>query len=119
MQFIMKHFPFLFLFIFLSSCVKEEKDNDFNDYYLKGFSFQENNISDSAFYYYNKAKLSCNSNQETRMVFIILKIAQLQEKLGDISGSEETATEALKYFKDCDSISYIYSIYNCLGINYE
>ncbi len=119
MKFVMKHFPFLFLFIFLFSCVDKEKENKFSNYYLKGFFFQENNVPDSAFFYFNKAKLSCKPEEANRMVFIILKTAQLQEKLGDVSGSVDVATESFKFFKNCDSISYIYAIYNCLGIDYE
>ncbi|WP_159778077.1 tetratricopeptide repeat-containing sensor histidine kinase [Flavobacterium sp. 9AF] len=115
----MKHFPFLFLILFLISCVDNEKDKEFSDSYTKGALFENKNMPDSAFFYFNKAKLSCKPNEGTRLVFIILKTAQLQEKLGDIAGSIETATESFQYFNKCDSISYIYSIYNCLGIDYE
>lgn len=119
MKFVMKHFPFLFILVFLFSCNKKFEDNGFKDYYSKATFFEKDNKVDSAFYYFNQAKSSCNSDQATRMVFIVLKIAQLQERLGDFSGSEATATEAFDYFPQCDSISYIYAIYNSLGISYE
>uniref|UniRef100_UPI0040477BEF tetratricopeptide repeat-containing sensor histidine kinase n=1 Tax=Flavobacterium sp. TaxID=239 RepID=UPI0040477BEF len=119
MKFIMKHFPFLFVILLFYSCNKEIEVDNYKKLYSKAVNFEDNNNIDSAYFYYHQARLSCKPHEVNRIIYTLLIISQLQERQGDFTASEETVTEALKYSKDCDSISYVYSIYNCLGINYE
>ncbi|MCO6175361.1 hypothetical protein NHF50_09930 [Flavobacterium sp. NRK F10] len=113
----MKYFPFLIVFFLLISCSPKNQNKLLDSYIGKAKVFNKENKIDSAFYYFERAKeLSYLQENTCYIVYILMKEVQLQKMVGDFSSSEETATEAIKYFEDCDSLSYKNEIYNCLGI---
>lgn len=120
MKHIVNHFPILFLFIQLSfiSC---EKKNDYtvNEKHFenrdKALSFENQHLYDSAYFYYNKAKIFTEKNND-HYAFILLKTAQIQQIIGDYYGSEETITEALSNY---NGTSYLPYFYNLLAISYH
>ena len=123
MKFIMKHFPFLFLLVFLFSC-DDEKDvlvvDNYKEFLDKATFYRDSNVNlDSAYFYFNKAKLSCNKNQADRIVFLLAEMAKIQKIKGDYSGCETTATEAFDYFSKVKNPDFIYSIYSVLGTSYQ
>lgn len=123
MKFIMKHFPFLFLLVVLFSCNSKEDKNIVNNYKEslgKAITYRDTIVNlDSAYYYFNKAKLTCNEKQADRIVYLLAEMAKIQKIRGDYSGSEATATEAFDYFNSVKDSAYIYSIYSTLGTSYQ
>lgn len=49
----------------------------------------------------------------------MLEMANAQARSGDVTGSQETATEALRYLNENSDSSYISASYNLLGMAYE
>ncbi|MBW3518191.1 hypothetical protein [Flavobacterium sp. NKUCC04_CG] len=87
-------------------------------YQNKADSFAQQNLNDSAYYYY------LQSNSELLLIkdfanltYNSIKISEIQFLSGDVIGSEETCTEALKYAPK-DNVSYIIALYNNFGRNY-
>jgi tetratricopeptide (TPR) repeat protein/anti-sigma regulatory factor (Ser/Thr protein kinase) len=120
MIFKMKYFPFFFILLLFFSCNYDVKETSYKEDISKALNFQFENKSDSAFYYYNKVKSYSEDKNANRIVYLLMKEAQLQENIGDYVGSEESATIAIKkYFNSCDSVSYKNAIYNCLGNSYH
>ena len=119
------HFPFLIgvsLGMLLGSCrkVKDEKEITnpvYQEAYSKAKVFDSIGQSDSAYFYYNKAKLSCSSHEVRRKTFVLVMMSQIQNQFGDYSGSQENCTEAFKIIGN--DTSYHSSLYNLLGISYE
>lgn len=75
---------------------------------------------DSAFYYFNKAKLNADPEKKpNRVIFALIKMAFIQQIQSDFTGSESTATEALPYLQTSDEPAYPAILYNILGIAYE
>jgi signal transduction histidine kinase len=125
------HFPIfvlLALFLILQSCDKkpiikhDKKSNlieidrliDLGDKYL------ENAKYDSAYYYHNKAKSLCNiKTDNTRIIYSLARMSEIQQNQGDYTGSETTAIEALPFLNKTMHPSYECSIYNLLGVVYE
>ncbi len=126
------HFPIyiliVVLFYTLQSCEKkslktqEKKSNlkeidsliDLGDHYLGKIKY------DSAFYFHNKAKSLCNPRTDnTRIIYSLVKMSEIQENNGDYSGSEATAVEAIPFLNKTMDPSYECSIYNLLGAVYE
>lgn len=100
------HFPIyiliIVLFFTLQSCEKkilktpENKSNlkeidrliDLGDYYLEKTKY------DSAFYYHNKAKFLCNPRTDnTRIIYSLERMSEIQQNQGDYYGSETSITE--------------------------
>jgi signal transduction histidine kinase len=116
----------LFTFLIIFSC--QEKKNCIKkqtvspevarfihlaDYYNKA------NKTDSAFYYYNKAKSIANPKIDFKKIaYSLLKMSEIQQDNSDYIGSETTATEALQYIVKVKSPDYSWSLYRILGINY-
>ena len=120
MQFIMKHFPFLFILVLLFSCHEKEKnkvlDSDF-DYFIEEAQVKESiNQLDSSYYYYNLAQSICKPSQKLEKIYCLLGAANIQKVKSDFIGAEETITEA---FKILDSSKYNLHLYNLLGIVYK
>lgn len=125
------HFPILFLlvlFLALQSCEKKplkkplKKSNiieidrliDLGDKYLENVKY------DSAYYYHNKAKSLCDVNTDnSRIIYSLARMSEIQQNQGDYSGSESTAIEALPFLNKTMDPSYEGSIYNLLGIVYS
>ncbi len=119
------HFPFLFwlsLGLLLFSCTKEIDESKiinptYKTSYTKAEVFNADGQFDSAYYYYNKAKLSCSSDEVKRKVYVLIKMSEIQNQFCDYTGSQENITEAFKIIgKDTTSLS---SLHNLLGITYK
>ena len=120
-------FVLLALFLILQSCDKkpiikpDKKSNlieidrliDLGDKYL------ENTKYDSAYYYHNMAKSLCDVKKDnTRIIYALARMSEIQQNQGDYSGSETTAIEALPFLNSTMDTSYESSIYNLLGVVY-
>lgn len=73
MKFTMKHFPFLFLLAFLFSCEmsisdKTSSTTNYSDLIQKATSKNTINELDSAYYYFNQAKLACEVDKKTKNI---------------------------------------------------
>jgi len=124
------HFPIfvlLTLFFLLQSCEKKpitkssKKSNlvaidrliDLGDHYFEKVQY------DSAYYYHNKAKSLCDANRDqTRIIYSLEKMSEIQLSQGDYFGSETTGIEALPLLNKNIDPAYECSIYNVLGIVY-
>jgi signal transduction histidine kinase len=74
------------------------------------------NKTDSAFYYFNKAKSIANPKTDfKKMAYSLLKMAEIQHANGDYIGSETTATEAIQYINKANEVDYTWGIYRVLG----
>ena len=124
------HFPILVLltlFFLLQSCKKKQlnlisnKSNiaeidhilDLGDKDFKNVKYT------SAYYYYNKAKSLCDvKTDNTRIIYSLARMSEIQQNQGDYSGSETTAIEALPFLNKTMDPSYESSLYNLLGVVY-
>ncbi|HQE33636.1 MAG TPA: ATP-binding protein [Flavobacterium alvei] len=124
------HSPILVLatlFLLLQSCDKKPIINpkkeknlaeidrliDLGDQYLEKVNY------DSAYYYHNKAKSLCDvKTDNTRIIYSLARMSEIQQNQGDYSGSETTAIEALSFVNETMDPSYESSIYNLLGVVY-
>ncbi|KIA92712.1 hypothetical protein OA93_22830 [Flavobacterium sp. KMS] len=121
------HFPiFIFVVIQLFSCKKESNtiiqtkiNTEYSNFLALADNHFNNQIYDSAFYYYNKSKQVCNPNENEKIIYSLLKMAVTQQIQGDYFGSETNATEAIPYFTKTTNLYYKCAVYNILGINYE
>jgi len=74
---------------------------------------------DSAFFYYNKAKLICNPKTDPDSYIKILNwMADIQLNHGDYIGSETTLTDAIPYLKLLKDQTNVWNTYTTLGTNY-
>jgi signal transduction histidine kinase len=124
------HFPILVLaalFLILQSCnkkpiIKSDKKArlaaidrfiDLGDHYLEKANY------DSAYFYHNKARSLCNlKTDNTRIIYSLARMSEIQQNQGDYSGSETTAIEALPFLNNTMDPSYESSLYNLLGVVY-
>ncbi|MDR2122535.1 MAG: hypothetical protein LBP34_05355 [Flavobacteriaceae bacterium] len=96
---------------------KAKKENDFNKlggiYLALGSYYLKKSRYDSAFFYYNHSKEFFSLKGNRSYTGISLSAMALTQSFeGDFPGSDETATEALKYLqspKDNRAISNVYS----------
>ena len=121
MKFTMKHFPFFFLFYFIFSCQNKEdvkglSSDSFSNLIEKANEKNATMELDSAFYYFNKAKLRCNPDEKEQKIYALLGMADIQKLNSDFVGLEETATEALSIY---ENTIYKANLYNYLGIAYN
>ncbi len=124
------HFPILvliLLFLILQSCEKisinkPEKKNslaEIDRFIDLGDKHFENVKYDSAYYYHNKAKSLCDvKTDNTRIIYSLSRMSEIQQNQGDYSGSETTAIEAIPFLNKTMDPTYECSIYNLLGIIY-
>lgn len=115
----MKHFPFLFLFFTLLACQKQEEINQniiFNSNIEIANAKNATMELDSAFYYFNQAKLACKPNEREQKIYCLLGIAEIQKVNSDFVGLEETATEALSIYENTIYQSYLN---NYLGMAFK
>ena len=124
------HFPILVLltlFFLLQSCEKKpviqpnnttrlaeiDRFIDLGDHYFENVKY------DSAYFYHNKAKSLCNvKTDNTRIIYSLERMSEIQLEQGDYFGSETTAIEALPFLNKNIDPAYESSIYNVLGIVY-
>ncbi|QSB28221.1 ATP-binding protein [Flavobacterium sp. CLA17] len=79
--------------------------------------FNTNKQFDSAFYYYNKAKINCNPENNTdAYVHCLSNMAEIQQDQYDFIGSETTVKEALPFLNYIED-SADWKIYTILGTN--
>uniref|UniRef100_UPI004048299C tetratricopeptide repeat-containing sensor histidine kinase n=1 Tax=Flavobacterium sp. TaxID=239 RepID=UPI004048299C len=122
MKFIKKHFPILFfLFVFIScqknvDIVKVSSLETYENLLEKAKKKDSIKQLDSAFYFLNKAKLICKSDEKEKKVYALLGMAEIQNTRSDFVGLEETITEALSIL---DETMYKSNLYNLLGIAYQ
>lgn len=117
------HFPFFYLLLIICSLFSCESNVKKHPTYIDLFGKAELNFEnakfDSAFYYYQKTKVFCHSqNDFNNIIYPILMMSEIQRLKNDFSGSEETVTEAIKYLKKDTKKSYYTFIYNNLGLAY-
>lgn len=121
MKFIMKHFPFFFLLVFLFSCSKVKNNflndsSNFETLKKKGYENFLLGEYDSSYFYFDEARLICNSNDKEDRIYSLLFLADIQRIKSDFNGVEETVTEALKINEKSKFNS---NLYNLLGISFE
>lgn len=113
------HFPIAFLFIAISSSCEKKENNPTNERFgklnEKAGNFERLYQFDSAYFYYNQAKLFTESHDD-RFAFAQLKIAFLQQNIGDYFGCEETITETLANY---EGTTYLLHFYNLLAVSYH
>ncbi|CAC9974879.1 tetratricopeptide repeat-containing sensor histidine kinase [Flavobacterium panici] len=117
--------PFFCFFIFFLFLSCEEKTNvllkpNKNEKEAKAIQqkateqFQKSNYN-SAFYYFNKSKITFeNLKDSTNVVYNLIQMGYIQQINGDYYGSKETFTEALPFIKKKDI--YSAAINNFFGI---
>jgi hypothetical protein len=128
MKFKKVHFPIFaliyFLFVLQSCDIKQnnklDKGSDLVeiDRLIKlGNKYFEEVKYDSAYYYHNEAKLLCDPKTDnTRIIYSLSRMSEIQQNQGDYSGSETNAIEAIPYLKKTIDPAYETAIYNLLGI---
>ena len=81
--------------------------------------FYDNKEFDSAFFYYNKAKIICDPISDSESYVSTLNdMADIQQNQEDYIGSETTATGALPYLKYIKKPKHVWNTYVILGTNY-
>ena len=84
-----------------------------------GVFYNNYSNTDSAFFYYNKAKLLCDPKTDPDNYINILNcMADIQLNQGDYIGSETTITDAIPYIKSLKEPTSVWNIYSTLGANY-
>lgn len=116
----------LFTFLIISSC--QEKKNCIKKQTVSpevarfihlADHYNNTQKTDSAFYYYNKAKSIANQKIDFKKItYSLLKMSEIQQDNSDYIGSETTALEALQYIDKAKNLHYTWSLYHILGINY-
>ncbi|WP_243860540.1 tetratricopeptide repeat-containing sensor histidine kinase [Flavobacterium poyangense] len=82
--------------------------------------FKTNKQLDSAFFYYNKAKINCNPAVHSNdYAYCVMNMAEIQQTLGDYLGSETTITKALPLLKNLKNPDSLWKIYTILGTSYS
>lgn len=100
------------------SSVKEPK-SEIEKILATADQFYREEKFDSAFYYYNEAKLIADPKKDIKEIaFSLLKMSEIQQDNSDYVGSEATATEAIPYIEKTNNVDYTHTIYRILGINY-
>lgn len=116
------HFPLFFIsfLVVIMGCQHQNKavpepHNPYMQWIQKGEQLEHNFQVDSAYYCYNQAKINVLPNTE-QGAYIALKIATLQQYIGDYYGCEETITDALHQNEQSIYLPYLY---NLLAICYH
>lgn len=114
-----KTLPLLFSLLALFSCKNREKtfiNSQSEKFYNKANNFYDANNYDSAFYYYNKVLVP---NTDTLLMGkAMLNMAITQSTKGDYFGSNESAINAIAYFKDTNTV-HLANVYNTIAVNYS
>lgn len=101
--------------------LKEAKEAKNLYYIAKGYSYlaydyREEQILDSALYYYQQAKKSyLKLGDSTQVGRKLMNIGNLQYRFNDLFGAKESLTEAIKYFDAKFNEKYIIQCWNTLG----
>ncbi|MFC6267429.1 sensor histidine kinase [Frigoriflavimonas asaccharolytica] len=115
---------YLYLLLFvLFSCKKNEnapnKQNNNGDFlYDQAFTKLDNNQKEIAYSLFSKAKIEYLKSHDSLCVAKCeMNMAVIQNEYGDITGSQENAIEALKFFASHNDSIYISTTLNILGTN--
>lgn len=103
---------------FFYSCKEETpatNDALIYDYQTKATAFLSQYQWDSAYYYYNKAKIETLDKKSEQYAYTLLQLATLQQGNGDLSGCEETITDALSHYTGTTYLPYFY---NLMAVSY-
>ncbi|WP_370583354.1 tetratricopeptide repeat protein [Pedobacter sp. ASV28] len=112
----------LFFIIFWFSCYKpkfQEKKAIDNIFYDKAFEYRDSHNSDSAFFYFNKAKdFYLQQKDSLGIGKCLLNMAIISTDKGDYLGGQELSLNAIPYFNEHDKkqVVYIISNFNNLGL---
>ncbi len=88
-----------------------------NNYSRLAYYYSLNYKNDSAFLSYNLSKeIHLNLGDSAKVGENLAQMAIIQSDLGDYTGSDNTAIQALKYL-DKNNIQYLTAIYNCIAIS--
>ncbi|MFV5699804.1 ATP-binding protein [Flavobacterium sp. ZT3R17] len=99
---------------------KPKNNSEFQHYFSLAEKHFKDQMYDSAYYYYNKSKLTCDiATDNEKIIYSSLKMAIIQQMQGDYSSSETGATSVISYFRNTTNPYYKVAIYNILGINYK
>lgn len=114
--------PYLLLWLLVVglfySCKEEtpaSNDALIYDYQTKATAFLSQYQWDSAYFYYNKAKNETLDKKSEAYAYTLLQLATLQQGNGDLSGCEETITDALANYKGTTYLPYFY---NLMAVSY-
>lgn len=88
--------------------------------FIKKADFLFDHKTDSSYFYYNKAIDLCKPKLDyvNRYVYALISIANLQQNVGDYTGSEETLTKTLPYLKKLKTPKYEINYYTLTAYNY-
>lgn len=82
--------------------------------------YYKKTVYDSAFIYYNSAKQLFSKHKDSlRLAYSMIRMADIQLSSGDYFGCESTATEALPFLTEKDTLKYHEQVYNLLGRCYR
>lgn len=114
--------------LMLTSCRKQNVDSskkinreiEIKEIISKANKFYNNhNNTDSAFFYYNKARVACNLKKDLKSyVSCMYYMAEIQQDHEDFVGSIKTAMETVPLLDELNNSDYIWNIYSVLGRNY-
>jgi signal transduction histidine kinase len=108
----------ILLFVSCNKQVNPDEPHEKNHFYEQAYEFLEKNESDSAFVYFEKARLLYLENKDSLGVASsLVNMAINQTDLGDYYGSQETSIQALNYLDTNDSSEFnvLSSIYGNLS----
>lgn len=75
--------------------------------------------TDSAFFYYNKARTYCIPKQDAKnYVHCLYYMAEIQQEHADFQGSIKTANETIPFLNQIKNSDYAWNIYSVLGRSY-
>lgn len=104
----------------IDSSKKTKNDTEILNLISKADNFYNNNKNtDSAFFYYNKARTYCKPKEDAKhYIYCMYYMAEIQQAHGDFQGSIKTANETIPFLSQIKNSDYVWNIYSVLGRNY-
>ncbi|MFV8322337.1 tetratricopeptide repeat-containing sensor histidine kinase [Flavobacterium sp. LS2R12] len=121
------YFLSLSFFLILHSCEEKALNNpnkknntaEIDRLIDLGDKYFEKSEYDSSYYYFNKAKATCDEKKDvSKIIYSLSNLATIQQNQGDYYGSETTAMEAIPFLEKTKNPKYKWNIYTIIGINY-
>lgn len=117
-------FYILILSISINKVDSQQATDSTNYYFNLAINLKQENDFSKSFNYFEKQRISYkNQNNTLGEVYILIKIAQIQRRIGRLYESENTSVEALKLLDGLEVSEnqdrYRVSLYNHLGILYK
>ena len=101
------------------SLIVKDSSNMAMSYRCIGTFYKENEVLDTAFYYFTKAeKIYQKLNDELVLANVLLNKGIVQYKIGDYLGAELSLTKSNSIFKNSDRKDKYYGVLNQLGLVY-